>query len=175
MDVAMNRAWDEVFLLILVPPTTNIALENNNLKPKPQTETESSPFPTFFFCRCFCCWFCGSVNGGKKSSQRAIRSFPMTSLTGTRANLKVANIFCSLPWYINLIWGRLWIAPRAVASHYVYCLLYSNPLLSLKTLVLATPIGLGRFHRTPRKLTILPVFFCKKARRPPWNNRRRGT
>ena len=59
MDAAMNRAGDDVFLLILVPPTTNIALENNNLKPKPQTETESSPFPTFSFASAFAVGFAG--------------------------------------------------------------------------------------------------------------------
>lgn len=31
--------------------------------------------------------------GGKKSGQRSIRSFPMTSLTGTRANLKDVQMF----------------------------------------------------------------------------------
>lgn len=59
MDAAMNRAWDDVFLLILVPPTTNIALENNNLKLKPQTETESSPFPTLFLQGLFALSFAG--------------------------------------------------------------------------------------------------------------------
>ena len=74
-----------------------------SVDPSPPYNKESSPFPTFFFAGAFAVGFEGVSMGGKKSSQRAIRSFPMTSLTGTRASLKdVQMFFRSLPWYITI-------------------------------------------------------------------------
>lgn len=122
---------------------------HRNPKPKPN----HLPFPPFFL-QGLWLLVCGSVNGGKRVEPKSYQKFSNWLLSLEPGQIsKICKCFLFFAMVHH---------PPALTSHYVYCLLYSNPLLSLKTLVLATLIGLGRFHRTPRKLTILPVFFAKK-------------
>ena len=124
MDAAMNRAGDDVFLLILVPPTTNIALENNNLKPKPQTETESSPFPTFFL-QWLLLLVLRECKLGEKVEPKSYQKFSNDfSHWNQGKSQRFANVFCSLPWCIT-IWieedFRLLPEQLQVIMYTVYC------------------------------------------------------